>query len=159
MRIRPGALLDGAGWAVGLAAALIVFSLIALIAELQSPDAVLWTGQRVVGTEQHGLAYFRWHGRTYATPMQGYGSARAVTIYLDPANPDNAMADNLPTRMVTGLLAGGPLVAAAAVLTIGLTRKRRWARRQQRRPAPGGGDPDLYARLLQQRRGGEPGSR
>ena len=152
MRIRGW--LDGAGWAVGLAAALFAFSLLMLALEAQSPDAVLWTGQHVVGTEQDGLAYFQWHGRTYSAVVQGNGSAKAVDVYFDPANPINAMADNPVDRTLTGLLIGGPVVAGAAVLAIGLTRKRRWARRKLRAAARGEEeDPFVFARLLAARRG------
>jgi hypothetical protein len=42
---------DGAGWFVGLAAALFVFALLAVLVGLQSPDRVLWTGQQVTGTD------------------------------------------------------------------------------------------------------------
>jgi hypothetical protein len=34
---------DGAGWFVGLAVALFVFALLAVLIGLQSPDSVLWT--------------------------------------------------------------------------------------------------------------------
>ena len=155
MRIRPGALLDGAGWSIGLAAAFFAFALIALGLELQSPDLVLWTGHHVVAAEQHGLAYFRWHGHTYATPVPGNGSG-PVDVYFDPANPQNSMAEDIPDRVVTALLIAGPAAAGLAVLAIGLTRKRRWAHRRRRaEPAAGGDqDPDVFARLLDERRHG-----
>src|SRR5258705_11896827 len=63
MRGRLGAILDGAGWSIGLAAALFLFALLFLALQVQSPDIVLWTGDHVAATEQGGLATFRWHGQ------------------------------------------------------------------------------------------------
>jgi hypothetical protein len=65
------------------------------------------------------------------------------------------MADNVPDRVFTGLLVGVPAVGGVAVLLLGLTRKRRWARRQSRQAASYGSglDPEFVARQLQQRRG------
>src|SRR5436309_16025584 len=42
---------DGAVWYVGGAVVLLVFALLAVLAGLQSPDSMLWTGQQVTGTE------------------------------------------------------------------------------------------------------------
>lgn len=158
MRIRLRGLLDGAGWALGLAIALFVAALVMLAVVAQSPQALLWAGQHTVGTEQAGLVYFRWHGETYATAVPGNGSAQKVDVYFDPANPANAIADNITDRVITGLLVGGPAAAGVAVLAVGLTRKRRWARRQQR-AAGGGQGTDLFTRLLARQRAGQPGGR
>ncbi len=142
---------------MGLAAALFAFAGLFLALEFQSPDIVLWTGHHVVGTEQGGLATFRWHGRDYAVAMPGYGSANRVDVYFNPGDPTNAMADNVADRLFTGLMVGVPVIGGLAVLLIGLTRKRRWARRQRRRPPSYGSglDPEFVARQLQQRRGGQ----
>lgn len=158
MRIRPRALLDGTGWAIGLAAVLFAVSLVFVILTAQSPQAVLWTGQHAVGTEQNGLVYFTWQGRTYSTTVPGYGSARSVDVYFDPGNPLNAMAGNLADRVITGLLVAGPAAAGIAVLAIGLTRKRRWQRRRRREAAAAGGagDDEVFSKLLAQRRGEHP---
>ena len=158
MRGRLGALLDGAGSSFGLAAAFFAFALLALALLLQSPDIVLWTGHHVVAPEQGGLATFRWHGQGYTVDMPGFGSARAVDIYFNPGDPSHAMADNVPYRVVTGLLVGGPVVAGVAVLIAGLSRKRRWSRRQRRLAGSYGNglDPEFVARQLAMRRGRQP---
>jgi hypothetical protein len=155
MRRRLGVLFDGAGWSLGLAAAFFLFALISGIAEAESTSVVLWTGQHVVAPESHGIAYFRYHGRSYAVDVPGYGSAPAVDVYFDPGDPANAMADNAASRAVTGLLVGGPAFAGLVVLSIGLTRRWRWRRRQARsRDQFGAGlDDDFVARQLQARRG------
>ena len=150
MRGRLGAVLDGAGWSVGLAAALFVFALLYVVLDLQSPEIVLWTGHHVVATEQQGLATFRWQGQAYTVDVPGFGSGNKVDIYFSPGDPSGAMADNVPDRVFAGLLVGGPVIAGVAVLVAGLTRKRRWARRQRRQAASYGDglDPDFVARQL-----------
>jgi hypothetical protein len=155
MRGRLGAVLDGAGWSVGLAAALFVFALLYVALDFQSPEIVLWTGHHVVATEQGGLATFRWHGQAYTVDVPGFGSGKKVDIYFNPGDPSGAMADNLPDRVFAGLLVGGPVIAGVAVLVAGLTRKRRWARRQRRGAASYGDglDPEFVARQLKAYRG------
>ena len=155
MRRRLGAVLDGAGWSVGLAAALFVFALLYVALDFQSPEIVLWTGHHVVATEQQGLATFRWQGQAYTVDVPGFGSGNKVDIYFSPGDPSGAMADNVPDRVFAGLLVGGPVIAGVAVLVAGLTRKRRWARRQRRQAASYGDglDPDFVARQLKAYRG------
>ena len=155
MRGRLGAVLDGAGWSVGLAAALFVFALLYVALDFQSPEIVLWTGHHVVAIEQQGLATFRWQGQAYTVDVPGFGSGNKVDIYFSPGDPSGAMADNVPDRVFAGLLVGGPVIAGVAVLVAGLTRKRRWARRQRRQAASYGDglDPDFVARQLKAHRG------
>ena len=150
MRGRLGAVLDGAGWSVGLAAALFVLALLFVALDFQSPEIVLWTGHHVVGTEQHGLATFRWHGEAYTVDVPGFGSGKKVDIYFNPGDPSGAMADNVPDRLFAELFVGVPVIVGVAVLVVGLTRKRRWARRQSRKAASYGSglDPEFVARQL-----------
>jgi len=124
---------DGAGWFVGLAVALFVFALLAVLLELQSPDLVLWTGHRVTGTEQGGIVTYRWHGQQYSLDARGFGSAKHVSVYLDPSDPGSGMADNLPDRILVSSFIGVPVAGGVALLVAGATRKSRHARRQIRR--------------------------
>jgi hypothetical protein len=124
---------DGAGWFVGLAAVLFTFALLAVLLELQSPDLVLWTGHRVAGVEQGGIVTYRWAGQQYSLNANGYGSARDVGVYLDPANPGNAMIENLPDRIVVTSFIGVPVAGGLALLLAAATRKSRHLRRQLRR--------------------------
>jgi hypothetical protein len=156
MRGRLGKILDGAGWSVGLAAALFAFALLFLALDFQSPDIVLWTGQRAVGTEQNGLVTFYWKHHAYTATTPGSGSAKAVSVYFPPGNPDAAIAESIPDRLTAVALFAVPVAAGVVVLAVGLTRKRRWARRQSRESASqfgGGLDEDFVARRLQERRG------
>jgi len=146
---------DGAGWFPGLAAALFVFALLAVLLELQSSDAVRWTGRHVTGTEIGGIVSYRWHGQTYSLDAQGYGSAKAVGVVLDPADPSNAVIDNMFPRLVEGSLVAVPVAAGVALLVAGLTRRRRWERRQLR-TAPETGrvlDQEFVSRHLRDLRG------
>jgi len=150
---------DGAGWFPGLAAALFVFALLAALLELQSSDTVRWTGQHVTGTEIGGIVSYRWDGQTYSLDAQGYGSAKAVGIDLDPANPSNAVIDNTFPRVVEGALVAVPVAAGVALLVVGLTRRRRWERRQMR-IAPTTGhvlDQEFVTRHLRELRHGDRG--
>jgi hypothetical protein len=124
---------DGAGWFVGLAIALFAFALLMVLLELQSPDLVLWTGHRVVGTEQGGIVSYRWHGQPYSLNASGYGSSKAVNVYLNPADPSTAIIDNVTDRALVALLIGGPVAGGVVLLAVGLTRNYRWDRRRARR--------------------------
>jgi hypothetical protein len=124
---------DGAGWFVGLAAALFAFALLAVLLELQSPDLILWTGHRVTGTEQGGIVTYHWAGQQYSLTANGYGSARDVGVYLHPSNPANAMIDNLPDRIVVASFIGVPAAGGLALLAAAATRKPRRLRRKLRR--------------------------
>ena len=121
---------DGAGWYVGGAVVLLVFALLAVLAGLQSPDSMLWTGQQVTGTEQQGLVYYRWQGQSYSLDVPGSGSSKAVSVYFKPGDPSQAIVDNVPDRVVAGLLVLGPVAGAAVLLVLGGTRNYRWQRRK-----------------------------
>jgi hypothetical protein len=159
MLARIRRLFDGAGWFPGLAAALFVFALLAVLLELQSSDAVRWTGQHVTGTEIGGIVSYRWDGQTYSLGAPGYGSAKAVSVYLDPANPSNAVLENPFLRLVEGSLVVVPVAGGVALLVAGLTRRRRWERRQLRK-APETGqvlDQEFVSRHLRELRHGDRG--
>jgi len=109
---------------------LVVFALLALLVGLQSSDRVLWTGQQVAGTEHQGIVTYWWHGQSYSLDEPGFGSARTVSVYLDPADPSNAMVDSVLDRTVAGVLILGPVVAAVVLLVLGGTRNYRWFRQK-----------------------------
>ena len=159
MFARMRRMFDGAGWFPGLAAALFVFALLAALLELQSSDAVRWTGQRVTGTEIGGIVSYRWDGQSYSLDAPGYGSAKAVGVTLDPANPSNAVLDNTFLWALEGALVVVPVAAGAALLVVGVTRRRRWERGQVRAEARAGHvlDDDFVSRHLRELRHGGPG--
>src|SRR6266568_5045426 len=124
---------DGAGWFVGAAVVLLVFALLAALAGLQSSDSILWTGQQVTGTEQQGLVYYRWQGQSYSLDVPGSGSSKAVSVYLNPGDPSQAIVDNVLDRVLAGLLVLGPTTGAVVLLVLGGTRNYRWQRRKLKR--------------------------
>lgn len=157
VRNRVRAWFDGAGWLVGIAVALLFFTMLTVLAELQSSDVVLWTGQGVVGREQGGIISYQWKGQSYTINGQGYGSSPAVTVYLDPANPGNAMPDSALGRAMDASLIVGPFGAAMVLLALGPARNYRRARRRRRGIAPPAGyghglEEEFVSRVLAQRR-------
>ena len=124
---------DGAGWFVGAAVVLLVFSLLAVLVELQVPESMLWTGQQVTGTEQQGLVYYRWQGQSYSLDVPGSGSSKAVSVYFNPGDPSQAIVDSVVDRVLTGLFVLGPAAGAVVVLVIGGTQTTRWQRRKFKR--------------------------
>ncbi|HWG63524.1 MAG TPA: hypothetical protein VG253_17670 [Streptosporangiaceae bacterium] len=139
---------DGIGWSLGVSAALFAFALLAALLLLQTTESLLWVGQRVVGTEQGGIVTYFWQGQRYSLSAPGFGSARATSVFLDPGNPGNAMTENVPERTFAAALVGLPAIAGFAVLAAGLTRKRRWARKNARRAQASLLDPDFVSRHL-----------
>jgi hypothetical protein len=160
MPARIRAMFDGAGLFLGLAAALFLFTLLAALLVLESPDAVRWTGQRVVGYEIGGIVSYRWHGQTYSLDAPGYGSAKSISVYLDPGDPSNAMIDNPISRTAEASLVLVPLAGGVVLLVVGLTRRWRWARRQRHAAfAAGlGQHQEWIARQLRQQRHGQQNS-
>ena len=130
MLVRVRKWFDGASLFVGGAVVLLAFALLAVLLGLQSPDRVLWTGQQVTGTEHGGIVTYGWHGQSYSLDMPGYGSAQAVSVYLDPADPSQAMVDNVFDRTVAAVLTLGPAAGALVLLVVGGTRNYRWQRRK-----------------------------
>jgi hypothetical protein len=124
---------SGAGLFVAGAGVLFFVGLLVALLVLQGGSRLLWTGQAVTGTEQRGIAYYHWQRQSYTVDVRGYGSARSITIYLDPANPIDAEVDSTADRVATSLGVGLPVLAGIALLIFGGTRSYRWKRRNAKR--------------------------
>ena len=124
---------DGAGWFVAGAGLLFFVALLVALLVLQGGSRLLWTGQAVTGTEQQGIAYYHWQGQSYTVDVRGYGSSPAITVYLDPGNPSDAVVDSTASRVTDGLGVGLPVLAGIALLIVGGTRNDRWKRRNAKR--------------------------
>jgi hypothetical protein len=151
MRVpRPiRAAVDGLGNYLAGTTACLVLALLAFLLVLQSPpDKLLWTGTAVSGAERGGLVYYRWHGQSYTMDVPGNASKPRYTVYLDPSDPEGAIAESVPRRALDGLLVIGPLVLGGALLGLGL-----WRRRSTQLISPGGFgtglDPEVVDKLLQ----------
>lgn len=150
---------DGSGWFIGLAIAFAAAGILWLLAELQSPDVALWIGHHVTGSEQGGVVFYRWQGHTYGLDVPGFGSARAVSLYVDPRDPSVAMIDSPAGRAFADLLSASPFLLALALVAAGPVRNWRQRRRKRLGRIPSGFghglDEEFVARRLEQlRRGG-----
>jgi hypothetical protein len=124
---------DGAGWFIAGAGGLFFIAVLVALLALQSKSVLLWTGQPVTATEQGGIAYYHWQGQSHSVDVPGYGSAKALTLYLDPGNPGDAIPDSTGNRVGDALGIGVPFLAGVVVLVIGGTRNYRWKRRNVKR--------------------------
>jgi len=137
------------------AVALFVVGSLFLVAAVQSPSMLQWTGTAVRSAESGGLLYYTFHGQTYTldvtSPVLG-----SSTVYVDPADPSNAMLSNPLTRLTDIGSVGGPYAASLLLLTFGLTRRarRRHLRDRGLRQSFGSGlDQTTLGRLLDRQRG------
>jgi hypothetical protein len=123
----------GAGGYIAGAVVLFIAALLFALLGLQSPSALMWTGQAVSGSEQAGIVYYSWHGQSYTLDDRGSASASHVLVYIDPANPSDGIVYHTWDRVGTILVIGVPLVASMAVLAWGGSRNYRWKRRNIKR--------------------------
>jgi hypothetical protein len=114
---------QGARLYIVLAAALVVLGGFFLLAQLQSPDLVIWTGRCIPATERQGIAYYRVNGTAEALndPNEpATAPVHTVTVCYQPAHPEQGMVVLPAARIFEGLEILGPLVLAALVLLYGL---------------------------------------
>jgi len=144
---------------------LVAAGIIAILAELQSPSALMWTGVAVRGYTTGGITYYSYHGveGTLDNPHQDASVTARVptTVYLDPDNPADSSKAMLGgfTRWVD---AGAVLVwflAAIGVIGLGYLRRARTARRRDRAVMSGesfgyGLDPEVVKESLRRRNEG-----
>ena len=127
------------------AIALLVVGVLCLLVEVQSPSSVYWTGERVAATNDGGIVYYVMDGeqRTLNDPREAPVRPRATAVYADP---DDSSRDLLagPGRWLDAIFVLGPFVAAAAMIMVGLLRRRGLRRRAAAAPIrpirPAGGD-------------------
>jgi hypothetical protein len=130
---------EDTGVFTGAAIALFLLGSLFLGADVQSPSKLQWTGTAVHAVEDGGIAFYSFGGQNYtlnvASP-QDFSS----TVYLDPAEPSNAMFGNALLRWTEFATVGGVYIAAALLLTLGFARR---SRRRRRRMRLGDRDPGL----------------
>jgi hypothetical protein len=136
---------------VGVALALVVVGLLFMLAELQSPSRLYWTGDAVTGTNSGGIIYYQVDGENYTLTALGDAPAHdtAVTVYVDPDDPSQALASRVTKWVDAGVVLVW-FVAAAGCLALAALRRTSDRRRVA---ASGAGGPTfgdgLSADLLQ----------
>lgn len=114
---------------IGGAAALLVLGSLFLLADLQSPSLLQWTGTPVPAVERGGIAYYSFHGQNYTLNVPSPNTSTS-TVYLDPANPSDAMFSRPVTRWTEFAGVAGPYASAVLLLILGVARRSRRRRRR-----------------------------
>lgn len=138
---RIAARFEGFGCLGGVALALVIVGLLALVSELQSPTSVLWTGRAVTAEDRGGVIQYSVNGVNYTlidNAEPAGAPAHAVSVYYDPSKPNLALADNAATRWFDGTFVAVPFLLAAGVLLAAGSRNRR-RRRLRDAAGPTGG--------------------
>ena len=124
---------DMGGFIVG-AVVLFMLGSLFLGAVAQSPSVLQWTGTAVHSVESGGIAYYSFHGEHFTLDVTS-SWLQPDTVYLDPANPSDAMLGNPVVRWTELATVAGPWAAALMLLTYGFARRAR--RRRLRADALG----------------------
>jgi hypothetical protein len=94
-----------------------------LLAQLQSSDAVTWTGRCVPASLEGGIAYFTVSGQNESVndPAASANSpTTTVTVCYYPSHPEQGMVLQPLTHAIEGALFGVPLLTALVLLLVGL---------------------------------------
>lgn len=105
-----------------------VIGVLALVAELQSPTVVLWTGEHINAVERGGLVLYSFQGRNYTLvdPDQPASEPqRTITVFVNPNDATNAMLDRGATRWFDASFVLAPFTAALVFLVVAVLRRRR----------------------------------
>lgn len=136
------------------AVALFLLGSLLLLAAVQSPTMLQWTGNAVHDVQSGGIAYYSFQGQSYTLNVPS-PAAWSSTVYLDPADPSNAIFGNPVTRWSDIVLVGGPYTASALLLALGFARRSRRRRRSEtagQRSFGEGLDHQAVSRLLDRQR-------
>ena len=106
-------------WIAGLA---FLFGLMFLLAELLSPDRVIWTGRCVPAFFDGGVAHYAVAGQQFTAdnPPLLDRSPRTVTVCYYASEPANGYIVHPAAHWVEGGLIGGPFALALGLLAAGL---------------------------------------
>ena len=110
------------------AAALFVLGSGFILADLQSPSLLQWTGTQVPDVQSGGIAYYSFRGVEYTLdlPVRAPGqSAMPNTVVLDPADPSQAMFARPLSKWIDATLVVGPYATSLLVLAFGFARRSR----------------------------------
>jgi len=128
------------------------------LAELQSPDLVLWTGRPVTATEIGSIVTYEFNGVSYSFDGHDRLSSappEQVVVYVDPHQPAAGVLNKPAARVLEASLVIGPILLAAVVLLIAAwlaANRAAAAQREQERGAHGAGFGEDALRDLARRR-------
>jgi hypothetical protein len=145
---------DDMGTYIVGAALLVVLGSLFLAAAVQSPSMLQWTGTAVGAVEDGGISYYSFHGQNYTLNVTST-LQHSSTVYVDPADPSNAILSNPVARWTDIASVGGPYAAAVLLLALGLARRSRRRHLRERDPGPsfgGGLDRTTLGRLRERQR-------
>ena len=126
---------EDTGAFTGFAVAFLVLGSLFLLAAVQSPSMLQWTGTAVHNVESGGIAYYSFNGQTYTLNVPS-PEQWSSTIYLDPADPSIAIFSNTVTRWTDLAAVGGSFAASVLLLALGFARKARRRRRRLQARGP-----------------------
>lgn len=116
------------GWARILSAMLFVIGVLFAVAELESPDLVLWTGKAVAGTEIGSIVSYSYAGANYSFDAHDRPASDpqiSVVVYVDPHMPGVGVLNKPAARWAEAALALGPFVAGIALAVAATWRSSR----------------------------------
>ena len=117
------------------AAALFVLGSGFILADLQSPSLLQWTGTQVPDVQSGGIAYYSFRGVEYTLdlPVRAPGQpAMPGTVVLDPADPSQAIFARPLSKWIDATLVLGPYATSVLVLAFGFARRSRRRRLRAR---------------------------
>ena len=106
-----------------------------VLAEVQSPSMLQWTGTAVHSVQSGGIAYYSFKGQTYTLNVPTPASFSS-TVYIDPAEPSTAMFSNSLTRWTEASTVAGPYAGGVLLLAFGFARKSRRRRERLEKRGP-----------------------
>src|SRR6202162_6161385 len=111
-------------WLAGLA---FLFGVIFLLAELRSPDLVIWTGRCVPAFFDGGVAHYTVGGQQFTAdnPPLLDRSPRTVTVCYYASEPANGYIVHPGAYWAEGGLIGGPIALALVLVAVGMLRGAR----------------------------------
>lgn len=118
----------------GGAVALLLVSFLFLLAVVQSPTMLPWTGTAVGDVRSGGINYYSFQGQEYTLTLVP-GERWSSTVYLDPQDPSHAMFAHPAGRWIEGATVVGPFAGAFLLLAFGFARRSK--RRRNRLKGPG----------------------
>jgi hypothetical protein len=121
MTIRT--MLDGSGPYLWAALVFSVLGVLLLLAQLLSPDLVIWNGHCVPVLEQGGLAYLKVNGQTYTIDdVQAPANApdHTVTVCYYADHPEEGVIPRPAAYWFEASLVGVPFLIALTILILGL---------------------------------------